>query len=488
LTLYKKIRQLLNQSVIYGIGTIFERLLGFILLPIFVHLLPREDYGIYTLWIAYLATIEIFYMLGMNSAIIRFYADSEYSEQRKTIFSTAFLSVFALGMLLSTIIFIDARLLTDILFNPQTNEIPIKIMAGVLLINALDMIALNTLKAESRALSFLWVSISSGLVLLGLTLYFLIILQLGLAGALLSVLLAACFKFVLLFFVVILRRLNFRLSIDFFKGMLRFGLPFLPTVLAVALMGTIDRYLLQKIAGIEVVGIYGAGYRLAMVIGLLNKTFQYAWEPFIISTYQQPHAREVFARVFTYFLLVMIFVFLFFTLFIDQIVRFQIGSTTLFTADYFQSTEVVPTLMLAFVIYGCYLNFIGGVYIRKKSYYFIIITGGGLLVNFIANMILIPLMGMQGAAWATVLAYAVMTLWLFLVNQRFYKISYEYVRIAKLVVIAGAILFVSRIVNLGSWNAGFDLLLLLVFPIALFAVGFFDTGEISRFREILKGM
>lgn len=440
------------------------------------------------LWVAYLATIAIFYMLGMNSAIIRFYADSENIKERNTIFSTAYFSVLIIALLLSIFIFISARFLTNLLFNPETNEFPVKIMAGVLLLNALNMIALNTLKAENRAPAFLWVSTLSGVMLLGLTLYFLYILKLGLFGALFAILLAELFKFMLLLFMVVLRRLSLRFSFDYFKAMLGFGLPFIPTILAVALMGTIDRFILRKIAGLEIVGIYGAGYRLAMVIGLMNKAFQYAWEPFVISTYQQARAKELFAKIFTYFLIILTFVYLIFTLFIDQIVRIKIGTTTFFTADFYQSAKIVPILMLACLIYGCYLNFIVGVYIQKKSVYFILITGVGAIINLIANIILIPLIGMYGAAWATVLAYSVMALWLFMLNQRFYKIPYEVVRISKVVIIAGMILFISNMINLGNWNSEFNVLLLLLFPATLLATGFFEAKEIARLKMLLRGI
>ncbi|MBN1348762.1 oligosaccharide flippase family protein [candidate division KSB1 bacterium] len=486
--MFKKILQLFNQSLVYGIGTIFERLLGFALVPIFTHVLSKAEFGIYVLWMAYVALFVIFYALGLNSALIRFYTDSDAPRQRKLVFSTIFLSVLAVSLVLTLAIFFNQRYLSNALFGPETDSIVVKIMAAVLLLNALNLIGLNTLKAENRAASFLWISLASGGVMLGLTLYFLIIAKSGTIGALWAIFFSDAFKFLLLTLILTRKRFTFRFSFSLLKTMLQFGLPFIPTVLAVALMGIIDRYLIKKLIGLEMVGIYGTGYRLAMVLALFNKAFQYAWEPFIVATHSQPHARELFAKIFTYFLCIISFIFTSFTLLIDPLVRLKLGSFTLFGPEYYQSTSVVPTLMLSSLIYGCYLNFIIGVYIEKKSYYFIIISGVGVAVAFVANLLLIQICGIQGAAWATVIAYAVMAIWLFFLNQRLYKILYEYARIGKLALVVGATIIFAKLSPFEEWDTVFKLVLIGFFPVALFLIGFFHKHELARLKTILSAI
>jgi len=289
-----------------------------------------------------------------------------------------------------------------------------------------------------------------------------------------------------LFFVVIRKTLRWSFSMIRFREMSRFGLPFVPTVLAASLMVAIDRILLDRIFGKAMVGIYGAGFRLAMIISLFTKAFQYAWEPFITVTSNQKNAAQLYARIFTYFVLVISLIYLTIALFVEEIVRLRLGPITFFGAEYFESTRVVPIIMLGSVFYGIYLNFIVGIYVHKKSIYFPLLTGVGAGINFVLNYLLIPQYEILGAAWATVGAYGIMMLWMYFLNQKYFPIHYEFVRLIKL----GLVL--SFILVLPTWsvhfqNVTFKMVLLLLVPIFLLLLRFFEKNELVHFKKLAKG-
>ena len=92
---------------------------------------------------------------------------------------------------------------------------------------------------------------------------------------------------------------------------------------------------------------------------------------------------------------------------------------------------MVPIILLAYLFYGIYVNLQVGLYIEEKTKYFPLITGAGALVNVATNLLLIPVLGIVGAALAVLASYMVMAAGIFIFAQRFYKIEYEYGKILK---------------------------------------------------------
>lgn len=483
--MFRNIKILFTQSIIYGIGTIFERVLAFLMLPLFTNFLSQEDFGTYTLWFSYVIILNPLFLFGQNTALIRFYGSVVKRDEQISIFSTAFWTVIMAATIFSGIGLLAFRPLMNLLFETQTGAGSLTLFLIIVLwLDSINLLALNLLKAENRAFSFAWISILCGIAIPLVTVYLLILLKMKAIGAVLAILVVATLKLGLLTLVVIRRRLRFTFSIDYFKKMARFGLPFVPTILAASLMVTLDRILIDKMIGKAAVGIYAAGCRLGMFISLLTKAFQYAWEPFIAANFQKPDAKQIFSKVLTYFVLVTGLVYILVVLFVDDIVRIKIGNYTFFGADFYESTAVVPLIMLGSLCYGIYLNFIVGAYAQKKSGYFLLFTGLAALVNLVLNFLLIPVWGMQGAALATVGSYGVMLLGMFLLNQKIYPISYEYPRILKIVVL---LLLPLLIVTLGDWwqNTSVKILLVLLLPFLLVLFKVFEKEELHRIKQLV---
>jgi O-antigen/teichoic acid export membrane protein len=286
---------------------------------------------------------------------------------------------------------------------------------------------------------------------------------------------------------LVLRRLVFKYSRGDLRELLAFGLPYMPSTLSVVIMDTIDRPLLERLAGVDVAGLYGTGARLAMLMALIVAAFRFAWHPFFLSTAKQTDAKEIFSKVFTYVLFACTFLFLFVSLFIDDIVRIRIGQFTLFGPDYWDSTVVVPVIMLAYIFNAAYVNFIIGIYLKKKTKYLPCITGVGMIANLLTNFILIPKIGMMGAAWARVVPYVIMAVTLYFVNQRLYKTRYEFGRILKMIVVAALLFFIATEIPL-PFDFISRIILLLAFPLLLWMAGFFEKKEITKIVRLVSNV
>ena len=140
--------------------------------------------------------------------------------------------------------------------------------------------------------------------------------------------------------------------------------------------------------------------------------------------------------------------------------------------------------MLSYLFYGIYVNFLVGIYLKKKTSYLPLVTGSGAVVNIGLNLLLIPVIGMMGSAWATFGAYFVMEVLLYLIAQKSYFISYEWLRLAKIALAGGILFFLPRWFVVFQ-PVGFRLLLLAGFPLLLALQGFFTQSEWKSLKKML---
>jgi O-antigen/teichoic acid export membrane protein len=319
---------------------------------------------------------------------------------------------------------------------------------------------------------------------LGLNILLVAYLRMGVVGVFISNLIASAFTLAILLPVIwprVVPVISARLTREFVK----FGLPFVPSGLAAMTMELIDRYMLREMKSLEVVGVYNAGYKLGLFMLLVVMAFKFAWQPFFLSLGRdESRAKGSFAVILTYFLLATSFLMLAVSFFVDDLVRLRFLGLTLFGPEFWSGTQVVPIVLLAYIMMGIYLVFLPGIYLRKKTKFVPLFTGVGAVVNILGNLAMIPRWGMVGAAWATFLGYLAMALALYFVVQRFYPIRYQFRRLAKVVFIS-ALTFTAW--KMFGQPVLIRLLLLMVcFPVGLVLTGFFTAGEWDRLRGVLR--
>ena len=221
---------------------------------------------------------------------------------------------------------------------------------------------------------------------------------------------------------------------------------------------------------------------------LIVSMFEYAWRPFFLSNAKEENAKEIFARVLTYFTLFSSLIFLAVSFFIEEIVKIPLpGRGYLIGKAYWGGLNIVPIILLSYLFNGLYLNFIVGVYIEKKTKYLPYITGIGAISNIVANLVLIPLFQMTGAAIATLFSYVIMAFGMYYLNQKVYPIKYEYNRLLKIFVVTGIIFFAFLLID-NKFNLYLEIIiklfLLILFLIVLYLLGFFYNSELKQVRKL----
>ncbi len=458
--MFKDLKALGKESLIYGLSTVAARLLNFLLLPFYTHYLAPADYGVAAALFSYIAFFNIFFQHGMDQAYMRHY------EERDNSLGAAFYGVAGVSLLLAALIASAPSTLAGIGGIGAGNGRLVLYSAAIMFFDALSAPLFADLRMAHKALRYALLRVATVVLNVGLNLLLIVHLGRGVSG-IFEANIASSVLAALLVILPALRRLKPRFDAALYRRMLAFALPLVPAGLGSMAVQVIDRPILLHLTDEATVGVYQANYRLGIFMMLIVSMFDQAWRPFFIERSSREDAPGLFARVMTFFAIGASWLTLGLSFFIADAVKFPVFGRTLIFHAYWGGLGLVPVVLWAYVFNGLYINFLAPVIIAKRTGYMMAATLLGAVVNVGANFLLIPRYGMLGAAWATFAAYSCMAFFMYLAGRGFYRVPYEWGRV--FAVIGTGALMTSGMLSgtvTGSpyWLPARLVLLLLVFP------------------------
>ena len=465
------VKSLGKESLIYGVGHVAARGVTFLLLPIYTNLFSLSDYGIISLVYTFLGFMNVILHYGLDASLLKHYVPADI-EERKSILTNAYAS-----FLLTTIVFVLLLVffrsnISGLLFGNSFPSITIMV-AGILFFDVLWSMHVLLLRAEGKPVFYTAVSFINVFLTLGLNILFVMYLKLGISGVLISNLITSgCIFFIT--FPIITHRISIStLSVKQWKRMMKFGLPFIPAGIFSMILELSDRYILSYLTNIETVGLYNAGYKLGMLMMLVVMGFNMAWQPYFLK--KGKNEREYIAKVTTYVLSVLVFLWILILIWTDALVKLQFGEFTFFGDQYWASIQIVYIISLAYIFHALFLLQLPGVYLLDRSGLIAWIRGLGAVSNIILNLLFIPEYGIVGAACATCISFILMAVFIFMVNRKLFAIKYEWKKIL-LITISAISIWISvhqfPLDNVGK--IGFTIL----YPLIMFSTG------ILRFNKL----
>lgn len=488
-----QLRQLSGDTAVYGVTTIVQRLLSFLLTPFYTHYLVPAEMGVQAHVFAVIAFLLVLANAGMESAYFKYDSTARTEEERRAAFWNAIRVNWSVAFALGTLIVLFPALFNRITFlNLPENYLYIIRMAGVIMaLDSMAMIPLGLLRMRRRAFKYGTVKIVTIVVNVALNVVLVGILDMKLDGIFIAAVVQSLVQLLLVLpFAGLMRPIVF--SAQLRSAMLRFGLPTIGSGISLIALQLIDRPIIRNVAGLDILGLYQANYRLGIVMVVFVAVFEFAWRPFFLQQAAQENARELYARIFTYYNLIAAAIFLAVSFFIPNIAALPIPFTdaTFIQQDYWTGLGIVPIVLAAYVFNGWYTNFIAGIYIEKKTAALLWITGLGALAETVLCFALVPPLGIAGGAWATLGAYGIMAATLFVYVRRYYPIPYEWGRVGKILFGAIALFALNQLWldphDLSVRSAALRLVLLALYPAWLVVTGFFSRSERNELRRILS--
>lgn len=478
-----KLKQLTKDTAIYGISTMVGRLLNFILVPFFTNIFLPGEFNVQAQIYVFMSIMNVIFVYGMDTSYLKFASISPPEEKKKN-FTVSFTAIISVAVFFSILIFLLRNPILDLLAVPHEFNYFFYYVVAILFFDACSVIPFLKLRIERKAKIFASLKMLNIFINIALNFLLILVFHKGIEAIFISNVIASLVTF-LIFVPVILGNLEFYFDKQRLFKFLKFGIPYLPAGLASMLVQGIDRPILTRLTSNDVAGVYNANYKLGIFMMLFVNMFQFAWQPFFLQTAQDKNARETFSKVMTYFTIIGSILLVVLSLFINDIIKIGFHGRYLIGPLYWSGVIIVPVILLAYLFNGIYYILSAGVYIKEKSIYAPIVTGIGAVVNIIFNFALIPVMGIMGAALATLASYLSMAVGYYLITQKFYRTNYEYVKLLKLflglLVIGSIYYFNSGMISIAVKTTLFFLYFLYVLFFVL------DKQEI-RYIKILTGL
>ncbi len=484
-----KIKSLAGETIIYGLSSIFGRFLSFILTPIYTNYLDTSQYDFVIYSFSIVALLNVVYSFGMESAYFRFYSFDNKEDSRKA-FSNSYIFINSISLFFTIFLIINSGILGDIIASRELNNTGLLFSLAILMpfIDALTYIPYGYLRMSKQAKKFAVTKFIIIFITVAFNFILLIPLSMQAEGVFIAQIIGSTFAFI--YFIPILKEnLTFRIDSKLLKQMLKFGIPTIPASISSIILQVADRPILKELTNSDLaITTYQVNYRLGIPMMIFVTIFEYAWKPFYLSNYTEPDAKNLYARILTYFTLISSFIFLFFSFFMQYLVQIPFIGGKLINPKYWEGLHIIPIILLAYFFNGMFTNFSAGFLIEKKTKYLPIAVGLAAIVNVIANFILIPIFGYTGAAWATFIAYLFSAAILYYYSLSIYPIRYEWNRIVTIVISAAIVFLINHFILLE--NVIFEILikvgLILIYFIILFLFGFFNPDELKIIKNFFK--
>ena len=425
-----RLRTLAGQSLIYGIGPVIARFAGLLLLPIYTRHLGKDEVANVGQVVALVAVGATVAQLGLVNALFRFAAERE-GDARFAVARTA----IAICTVSGTIVAGIAALATPVaapLFLGEGNEALWLVACAGVLISLLYEPCAGLYRVEQRPQRFLAVTLVNVFVTVVISVLWIVHFDGG-AFALVT----GSFTGTLVALVVVLwdrRRVLFG-SVDrsLVDPMLRFGLPFMPSRVALWALNLSNRLLVAWLATRSLAGVFVVGANLAQSVALLVTAFQLAWPPFAYAIKDDDEARVVYRSVLTVWMLVALAVVLPLALARDWLIAVLAGEQWLDGAD----AMALTALGLAF--YGAY--YVVGVAVGrvKRTGINWVVTGIAAITNVVLCIVLIPDYGATGAGAASAIAYCLMAMLMAVRGNQVFPVGYDWARVGALCALALAL-------------------------------------------------
>ena len=450
------LKKLASQTVIYGLSSVVGRLLNYLLVPLYTRYFLPAEYGVVTELYAYVAFLVVMLTYGMETAFFRF----SKKEETAKVYSTTLISLLISSVVFVGLIFLNSSAISQWLGYANHPEY-IQFFALIIGMDAVASISFAKLREQDKAMQFAFIRIVNIMLNVGLNLYFIVYQEYGIAYIFIANLVASVITLLMLFPQMISSPWVFDKKL--WKKMMIYALPLLIAGLAGMTNETIDRILLKHLLpntdmAASELGLYGAFYKLSIIMILFIQTFRFAAEPFFFAQEKEENSRKIYADVMKYFTIILAIIFLGVTIFYDVIKGF-LGS------EYHDERGflVVSILLLANLFLGIYYNLSIWYKLTEKTKYGAYLSIFGAIITLSLNFALIPLLGFVGCAWATLVCYFSMTVASYYLGKRHFSVPYQVKRIALYLVGMLCVYFCIYFTDLNMWINSLFLLGFVIF-------------------------
>lgn len=427
---------LAKETAIYGLSSIIGKFLNYLLVPLYTYVLARTaDYGIVTNLYAWTALLLVILTYGMETGFFRFANREDYDP--KQVYRTAFVALLTTSTIFAVLCVAFQHPIADFLGYADHSEF-IAMMAVTVALDAFACIPFAYLRYQKRPLLFAALKLLFVVLNIAFNLLFLVVLKKNdVVYVFISNILATTIQTLCLLPFCLPRGARF--SWPVLKEMLRYSLPLLVLGVAGIMNQTLDRILFPYLYPYDdadaQLGIYGACFKVAMVMMMFTQAFRYAYEPFVFAKHKDRQSVEAYADAMKYYIL--------FSFMIMMIVIFYLDIFRYIIADsYWEGLKIVPIVLWTYIFQGVYFNLSFWYKLADETKWGAWFSLIGLVITFVLQVVFVPKVGYWASCGSSLVCYLTIMLLSYFIGQKKAPIPYDIKRIGMYTVLTVGLLAV----------------------------------------------
>lgn len=482
-----KLRHTVKHTVIYSIGNISTKLIGLILLPLYTGFLTTAEYGMLSILEVTSTFLVASVGFRLSTAMMRWYAVEKDVKRQKNIVLNSYLATFLIAVLFLLIVLPFNKQASILFFEHTRFANYFTILFGWVVLEIINRVTMDLIRLHEKSIFFITIMIVKFISILLLNILFVAQWGYGVEGIILSQLLGNLLVLLITSVFIAKNVIGGKPDIKLFREMVSYGFPLIFSTVSMMVLTLSDRYLLKELADYSSVGIYSLAYKLAGVINIfVIQSFQLGFLPVAYKMFEKEGAKEFFAKVLTYLVLILFLVAFLVSFFSKEVIMLFAPSNK----NYWIAYTVVPLLSFTFILKGMNYMFSLGLHYVKKTRYNAYIVSVVAILNILLNIVLIPEIGIYGAAITTIISNIVMVMAFYHYSQKFYYINFELKRLYILFSVGTLWLlggFLSDWYLESVWSAlVIKVLLFISFPFILSLLRFFEKIEVENLSGAWK--
>lgn len=469
------IKKLLSQSFIYWVGIMFSKAIGFIMIPYYTHNLAPDQYGVLEIVVLTVDVISLVAGMQLTAGLAKYYEEGVTEKDRKIVVSTSFILITILCFVVFGTLLFFSSYISLMVFKSVDEQTLFKYVFITAFFNMTSQIPLFYLRILEKARLFLMITLSQVILNVSLTIYFVSKLHLGVTGIVLSNAIVWGGIFLILGSRLIIN-VGIGLDRSLAKKLVHYSLPLIPGVLALFVMNYSDRFILNYYLPLEQVGIYALAYKFGFLITvIIIEPFALVWTAKMFNIYSQPDSQITLNRILVGFG---------FTLSTFALVISYFSKEVVYIASpesYHDAARVIPFIVSGYFFYGLLRIIYTPLYARKKTGTISKINVVAALTNFGLNILLIPIIGIFGAALSTYISFMVMILIGYYVSTKVLLFRWEINKIIKVFALMTIFTLIGMLIDTGNmiFDVSLKIVGIFVYLAFIYLAKVFDLNEIK---------
>ena len=482
------IKKITRSTAIYSVGQVAPKVVGLVLLPILTNAkyLSPADYGRLSMLEASSLLLVTLFGFGLNYALERWYWDKDYISKRKSVNFTLLVTITILTGLFWGILSFFSSGISQLLTGREDWTAMLNLLFLCSALESIVLLPTTLLRLEEKPLLFVISNIIRFILYLAFTIYFLVSLGHGLEGIYQARLISLAGILVILS-LFLFRNIKLKFELSALKEMIIFRLPLVLSTISYIIFNITDRFSIRILSdsNFKDVGIYSLGYSMVNTVKVvIISAIWLSLRPMVYKMMNEPGNRRFYSKVMKYMIFVVTCLLLLITVFGQEIIL-VLTSNDIFNTSFY----IIPIISVALIFDT--LKEISqsiGLSVVKRTGIIAITMIIATIINIGLNILLVPKMGIYGAALSTAVSQVFFFCIIYYFSQKYYHVPYELARIFKMIFVFAALAGISLLISgTGVFlRVPAKILIAGSYPFILYFLDFYEEIEVARIKGLWK--